>query len=70
MAKDNKNYLVSTVIAEYGRTHNHIANMYDKETLLTTDYPKLPTKVGQTVTFFDEVEGTLWVTNITKVSKD
>ena len=64
---EEKNYLVATVVAEYGRTHNHIANMYDKETLLSTDYEKIPTKVGQTVTIFDTVEGTLWVTYITKV---
>ena len=37
---ENKKYLVATVMAEFGRTHNHIANMYDKETLLTTDYKK------------------------------
>jgi hypothetical protein len=64
---EDKKYLVATVMAEYGRTHNHIANMYSKETLLTTDYKKIPTRVGQTVTIFDTVEGVLWVTYITKV---
>lgn len=64
---EDKKYLVDTVMAEYGRTHNHVAGMYDKETLLTADYKKIPTRVGQTVTIFDTVEGVLWVTHITKV---
>lgn len=69
---EKKIYLVSTVCAEYGRTHTYCANMYSKEDLEGTDYKKLPTKKGQTITIIDFVEDLgiteKWVTTITKVA--
>ena len=53
---EKKIYLVATVCAELGRTHTYCANMYSKEDLEGTDYKKLPTKKGQTITFIDFVE--------------
>ena len=67
-----KNFLVTTVRAEEGFTHNHISNLYSKEDLEGTDYKKLPVRKGQTVTFFDIVEDygpkQLWITTITKIA--
>ena len=71
---ENKIYLVSTVCAEYGRTHTHCSNMYSKEDLDGTDYKKkkLPARKGQTITIIDFVEDLgiteKWVTTITKVA--
>ena len=69
---EKKIYLVSTVCAEYGRTHTHCANMYSKEDLEGTDYKKLPTRKGQTITIIEFVEDLgiteKWVTTITKVA--
>jgi len=69
---EKKIYLVSTVCAEYGRTHTHCANMYSLEDLEGTDYKKLPSKKGQTITLIDFVEDLgvteKWVTTITKVA--
>lgn len=69
---EKKIYLVSTVRAEFGFTHNHIANLYSAEDLKGTDYKKLPTRKGQTVTLFDIVEDygqpQQWVTTITKIA--
>lgn len=71
MKGTDKIYLVSTVKAEYGCTHNHIANLYSREDLTGTDYERhnqIPTKVGVTKTIIEDVEGDRWLTTITKVA--
>ena len=69
-----KNYLITTVAAEIGYTHNHSSNLYSKEDIQGSDYEKyLPIKTGKTKTIIEMVENCVgikekWVTTITKIS--